>query len=40
MFSLIRVEGAAEKRILSFDSYNSEGSLVYRKRIHESELKN
>lgn len=40
LFSMIRVEGASQKRILSFDTYNSDGKLIYRKRIHESELKN
>ncbi len=39
-FSLIRVEGTSGKRILSFDTYNEKGNLIYRKRIHETELKN
>ena len=38
-FSRIRVEGELHKRVCAIETFNSSGDLLFRKRIHEHELK-
>ena len=38
-FSRIRVEGKLHKRVCSIETFDSSGNIIFRKRIHEDELK-
>jgi len=38
-FSRIRVEGELHKRVCSIETFDSSGNIIFRKRIHEDELK-
>ena len=39
-YSLISVKGSSKDRILSFETYNQNGNLIYKKSFHQNELTN